>query len=58
MKCPNCKKEVNFEHQMDEAHGIPGTYMAGSECFQCPKCHKSFHKAEGEKHGLVYNFKC
>ena len=30
MKCPECEKG-ELRHVMNEAHGISGTYMAGSE---------------------------
>ncbi len=54
MKCPNCEKEAEFQHLIREAHGIPGTYMAGSERYKCPNCSKSFYRSEGEKYGFVY----
>ena len=50
--CPNCG--VSLRHLHNEAHGIPGTHMAGSERYECPDCDKSWYKNEGEKLGFKY----
>jgi hypothetical protein len=36
-KCPRCGSG-DYKHFIDEAHGISGTYMAGSERFVCADC--------------------
>lgn len=47
-KCPECGDYQQFRHLHDEAHGIPGTHMAGSERFVCLGCHKSFYACDAD----------
>lgn len=43
-KCPKCSYTNLFRHMHDEAHGIEGTHMAGTERFECSSCgHKVFY---------------
>ena len=52
--CPNCGALAEMHHLHDEAHGIAGTHMAGSERYECNFCGHSIHKSEGERLGLRY----
>jgi len=54
MKCPRCKKEVEFKHMHNCAHGIPETHMAGTERFICSECERHIYKYEGEKLGFKF----
>ena len=55
MICPNCTEEVErFIHLHDEAHGVSGTHMSGSERFECPECDRHLTREEAENFGLKY----
>ena len=54
MKCPTCNKETEHLHKHNEAHGISGTHMSGSERYECVECGYSMGKVESEKQGLKF----
>lgn len=54
MNCPKCKEETEHSHKHDEAHGISGTHMDGSERYECKKCGHAMYKTEGEKQDLKF----
>lgn len=44
-KCDGCGNRTDHKHLHDEAHGISGTHMSGSERFVCKLCgHHTFAK--------------
>lgn len=43
-----------FFHRHDEAHGIAGTHMAGSERFECAVCRHVLTREEAKSFGLKY----
>ena len=53
MKCPGCKKET-LRHRHNEAHGISGTHMAGSERYECECGFYAGAEEEGKKHNLEF----
>jgi len=54
MECSKCETESEFRHLHNEAHGLAGTHMAGSERFECKSCGYSVYKVEGEKLGFKF----
>lgn len=52
--CPECQTVGEFRHLHDEAHGISGTHMAGSERYECAKCGYAIFTAEGKKLGMKF----
>ena len=52
MKCPKCKKDT-LKHLHNEAHGLAGTHMDGSERYEC-EC--GFYVGNAEK-GKEFNLK-
>lgn len=54
MNCPNCQRLTDATHMHDEAHGIAGTHMDGSERYECVECGYRMCKIEGEKQGLKF----
>lgn len=54
MNCPNCKCETESHHMHNEAHGITGTHMDGSERYECVSCGYAMYKTEGENQGLRF----
>lgn len=49
--CPECGHPLKHLH--NEAHGVPGTHMAGSERYECQIGH-ALYKEEGSRHGLTF----
>lgn len=43
-----------FRHLHDEAHGISGTHIAGSERYVCQQCGKAYFATEGTRLGLEF----
>ena len=54
MNCPECSKKTEHKHMHDEAHGIAGTHMAGSERYECAECGYAMMKEEAESQGLKF----
>jgi len=54
MKCPNCRRETEHRHLHDEAHGVTGTHMDGSERYECAECGYAMFPEEGERQGLRF----
>jgi len=52
--CENCQKETEHRHLHDEAHGISGTHMSGTERYECNECKSLIFKEEGAKRGLNF----
>lgn len=52
MKCTKCNGELSHLH--NEAHGIPGTHMDGSERYECQSCDWVVYAEEGESLGLRF----
>ncbi len=52
-KCPKCKKET-LKHLHNEAHGISGTYMSGSERYECECGFRVASPKEGDKYKLEF----
>ena len=42
--CPQCMQKTPHHHLHDCAHGIPETYMPGTERYECTFCHTAIHK--------------
>ena len=53
MICPKCKKDT-LKHLHDEAHGISGTHMDGSERYECACGFYVGNEQEGKKHNLKF----
>jgi len=53
MECPKCKKDT-LKHMHNEAYGIAGTHMAGSERFECKCGFRISNKDEAKTHGLEF----
>jgi len=53
MECPKCKKDT-LKHMHNEAYGIAGTHMAGSERFECKCGFRLSNKEEAKTHGLEF----
>jgi hypothetical protein len=48
--CTKCNTETNHKHECDTAHGIPESYMPGSERFTCTECNYiTFKSSDTEK---------
>lgn len=54
MNCPKCKKTTEHKHMHNEAHGISGTHMDGSERYECAECGYVMYKKEAEVRGLAF----
>ena len=54
MACPKGKQEGEPKHLHNEAHGITGTHMAGSERFECRGCGHILSRVEAGALGLKY----
>jgi predicted RNA-binding Zn-ribbon protein involved in translation (DUF1610 family) len=54
MKCPKCGNTDAPRHMHDEAHGLSGTHMAGSERFECRGCGHVLSREEAKAVGLKY----
>ncbi len=54
--CSVCNKKTSFKHLIDEAHGIAGAYMKGSERYACSVCDSSISKGNplAKKLGLEF----
>ena len=50
--CPDCGDGLWHGH--DEAHGLSGTHMGGSERYECRQCDKTWYKKDGEEIGLKF----
>lgn len=53
MLCPKCKKDT-LKHMHNEAHGVSGTHMVGSERFECDCGFRVNTSKGGEKYGLKF----
>ncbi len=53
MECPKCKKD-NLKHRHNEAHGIHGTHMSGSERYECECGFYVGNAKDGEKYELKF----
>jgi len=53
MECPKCKKDT-LKHMHNEAYGIAGTHMAGSERFECKCGFRLSNKEEAKAHDLKF----
>lgn len=51
-ECPVCRSKLRHMH--DEAHGISGTHMSGSERYECDGCNNKWFKLEGEELGFEF----
>jgi DNA-directed RNA polymerase subunit RPC12/RpoP len=54
MLCPKCGKITEHDHVHNEAYGIAGTHMAGSERYECRECGHALYAEEGSLQGLDY----
>jgi len=53
-KCPECG-ENSLQHTHQEAHGMSGTHMAGSEQYHCRACKFTVNsEEEGKKYDLPF----
>lgn len=52
--CPDCKATTPMKHLHDEAHGIAGTHMAGSEHYKCAVCGCVLTREQSEVRGLPF----
>lgn len=45
---------TEYKHLHDEAHGLSGTHVSGSERYECKSCGKAFFSEEGKKRGFKF----
>ena len=53
MKCPKCEKDT-LKHLHNEAYGIAGTHMAGSERYECECGFRVTNREEAEEFNLIF----
>ena len=54
VKCPACGQAAPMRHLHNEAHGISGTHMDGSERFECSACGYTLSREEAEGRDMEY----
>jgi hypothetical protein len=54
VQCKQCHKVTEHRHLHNEAHGVSGTHMYGSERFECVSCGCATHVSDDNANQFTF----